>query len=183
MIPWLLRMAVVCPLRCAGWSAWRILTLKAFSMSDLVSDLPLPLAGSDVLLPEASPPGLTAALAWLEGLAERDGWPARTLFALTLCADEALTNVLAYTSAPAAGAALQLRLECARTADGVLLRIEDNGAAFDPTAQQSPALAPSLDDALVGGHGLRLMRHYLRTLHYQRQGDGNVLLLEAAWAA
>lgn len=152
-------------------------------MSAYFADSSPPLAPPDVLLPEPSAQGLTAALAWLEGLAQRDGWPARTLFALTLCADEALTNVIAYAAAPAGEAALQLRLECTRTQEGVQLCIEDNGVAFDPTAQASPALAPSLDDALVGGHGLRLMRHYLHTLHYQRQGGGNVLLLEAAWAA
>ncbi len=150
-------------------------------MSVTFSDVPPLLAGPDVFCPEPTPPGLSSALAWLEGLAERDGWPARTLFALTLCADEALTNVIAYASAPAGAAALQLRLECARTADSVWLRIADNGAVFDPTAQESPQLAPSLEDARVGGHGLRLMRHYLRALHYQRQGDCNLLLLEAAW--
>lgn len=151
-------------------------------MSEILSAVPSLLAAPDVLCPEPSPLGLSSALAWLEGLAERDGWPARTLFALTLCADEALTNVIAYASAPTGGAPLQLRLECARTADSVWLRMADNGAVFDPTAQGSPQLAPSLDDARVGGHGLRLMRHYLRALHYQRQGDCNVLLLEAAWA-
>ena len=62
------------------------------------------------------------------------------------------------------------------------LSIEDNGAVFDPTAQASPALAPSLDEAQVGGHGLRLMRHYLRALHYQRQNERNTLVLEAPWA-
>ena len=110
-------------------------------------------------------------------------WPARTLFALTLCADEALTNLLSYAAVPAGSAALQLRLECVRTASEVRLRIEDNAAAFDPTAKVSPDLAASLDEARVGGHGLRLMRHYLHTLHYERQGDCNVLLLGAAWAA
>ena len=68
-------------------------------------DVAAPLAEPDVLCPEPSPAGLSSALAWLEGLAQRDGWPARTLFALTLCADEALTNVVSYASAPAGGAA------------------------------------------------------------------------------
>ena len=157
-------------------------------MSVLVSDLPPPLAGPDVFCPEPSLPGLASALAWLEGLAQRDGWPTRTLFALTLCADEALTNLISYASAPAGGAPLQLRLECARSGSGsgsgdsVWLRIADNGAVFDPTAQASPALAASLDDARVGGHGLRLMRHYLRALHYQHQNERNTLVLEAPWA-
>ena len=142
-------------------------------------DVAAPLAGPDVFCPEPSPAGLSSALAWLEGLAERDGWPARTLFALTLCADEALTNLISYASAPAGGAPLQLRLECTRSCSGVRLSIEDNGAVFDPTAQASPALAASLEEAQVGGHGLRLMRHYLHALHYQRQNERNTLVLEA----
>ena len=142
-------------------------------------DVAAPLAGSDVFCPEPSPAGLSSALAWLEGLAERDGWPARTLFALTLCADEALTNVGAYARAPD-GAPAHLWLACGRTAHGLALRIEDDGEAFDPTAQASPQLAASLDEAQIGGHGLRLMRHYLRHLLYRREGLRNVLLLELA---
>ena len=154
-------------------------------MSDPIPEIPAP-GKPDVLLPSATAQGLASALAWLEALAERDGWPARTLFALTLCADEALTNVLSHAVTPPGAAGLQLRLECARSdhdGGGVALRIEDNGAAFDPTEQSSPALAASLDEARVGGHGLRLMRHYLQSLHYQRVDDRNVLLLLAAWAA
>ena len=60
------------------------------------------------------------------------------------------------------------------------LCIEDDGVPFDPTAQESPALATSLDEAHVGGHGLRLMRHYLHRMLYRRIPDRNVLLLEVA---
>ena len=81
---------------------------------------------------------------------------------------------------PAGSAALQLRLECVRTASEVRLRIEDNAAAFDPTAKVSPDLAASLDEAQIGGHGLRLMRHYLHRMLYRRIPDRNVLLLEVA---
>jgi serine/threonine-protein kinase RsbW len=62
----------------------------------------------------------------------------------------------------------------------VALCIEDDGVPFDPTAQESPALATSLDEAHVGGHGLRLMRHYLHRMLYRRAPDRNVLLLEVA---
>lgn len=122
-----------------------------------------------------SPQGVADALAWLEALAERHGWPPRLQFTLTLCADEALTNITTHAQAP------RLRLECGATAHGVALRIEDDGPPFDPTAQAAPALAASLDDAQAGGHGLRLMRHYLRQMLYRRDGERNVLLLELPW--
>ena len=50
-------------------------------------------APPDTLTPGAGAAAVAKALAWLEALAERDGWPPQACFALTLCADEALTNI------------------------------------------------------------------------------------------
>jgi len=38
-------------------------------------------------------------------------------------------------------------------------------------------LAATLDDAEIGGHGVRLMQHYLHDLRYLRHGDENRLTL------
>ena len=125
--------------------------------------------------PMPGPESISGALAWLQALGEHQAWPPKTLFALTLCADEALANIVPQPNQP-----LHLWLACGPTAHGLALRIEDNGVAFDPTAQASPDLAASLDEAQVGGHGLRLMRHYLHQMLYRREALRNVLLLEVA---
>jgi len=143
-----------------------------------LSDWPAWTAPADSFSPGPGPQGVAHALGWLEALAERHGWPARLQFALTLCADEALVNIATHARPRAPGQALRLRLECGPTAHGVALVIEDDGAPFDPTAQELPALAASLDEAHPGGHGLRLMRHYLRQMLYRRDGGRNLLLLE-----
>ena len=131
------------------------------------------------LAPPPAPGATAAALAWLEALGERAGWPPRALMALTLCADEALANVALHARTPG-GEPARLWLACGPTDAGLALCIEDDGVPFDPTAQESPALATSLDEAHVGGHGLRLMRHYLHRMLYRRIPDRNVLLLEVA---
>lgn len=132
--------------------------------------------------PETGPAGTTAALAWLEALGERLQWPARVGFALTLCADEALANVVLHART-AQGAPARIWLTCGPTRDGVALCIEDDGMAFDPTAQASPELAATLEDAGIGGHGLRLMRHHLQRLLYRRERGRNRLLMEVAHPA
>ncbi|AVO49778.1 hypothetical protein C6568_11320 [Melaminivora suipulveris] len=129
--------------------------------------------------PETGPAGITAALAWLEALGERLQWPASVSFALTLCADEALANV-AHHARTAQGAPARIWLTCGPTPAGVALCIEDDGTAFDPTAQASPQLAATLENAAIGGHGLRLMRHYLQQLSYRREQGRNRLLMEVA---
>lgn len=150
-------------------------------MTTAPTDSPWPpwTADPDLLAPGSGAPAVASALAWLEALGEQQGWPPKALFALTLCADEALANVASHARR-ADGQSAQLWLACGPTPGGLALRIEDDGEAFDPTAQASPQLAASLDEAQIGGHGLRLMRHYLRHLLYRREGLRNVLLLELA---
>jgi serine/threonine-protein kinase RsbW len=131
------------------------------------------------LAPGSGEQAVAQALEWLEAQGAQRGWPAKALFALTLCADEALVNTTSYARR-ADGQPAQIHLHCGETPGGIALRIEDDGTAFDPTQQESPQLATSLDDAQIGGHGLRLMRHYLRHLLYLREGERNVLLLEVA---
>lgn len=120
-----------------------------------------------------------AAIAWIEALGETQQWPPKTGFALTLCADEALTNIATYARQDS-GAPAHISLSCGPVEGGWALCIADNGAPFDPTAQDSAALASSVEDAPIGGHGLRLMRHYLQALHYRRRQDRNELLLVVA---
>ena len=115
-------------------------------------------------------------MTWLEQAGEAQGWPPQSVFALTLCGDEALTNIVSYAR-PAENAELQIVLQLGRLDGVVALCLADNGLAFDPTQQASAELAASLEEADIGGHGLRLMRHYLQRFEYQRADGWNWLLL------
>ena len=122
---------------------------------------------------------IASVIAWLEEKGKQQQWHAKSLFALTLCADEALTNIVTHAQAPT-GQQLRIELMLGQMDDGIALCIADNGAAFDPTSRDSTELAESLDDADIGGHGLRLMRHYLQRFEYQRADGWNWLLLGVA---
>lgn len=115
-------------------------------------------------------------MTWLEQAGEARGWLPQSVFALTLCGDEALTNIVNYAR-PAENAELQIVLQLGRLDGGVALCLADNGLAFDPTQQASAELAASLEEADIGGHGLRLMRHYLQRFEYRRADGWNWLLL------
>ncbi|MBV7485181.1 ATP-binding protein [Bordetella sp. BOR01] len=121
---------------------------------------------------------VSLATQWLERIAERDGWPAKMNFGLTLSLDEALTNIVSYAfAAPSAAHAPAVRLSCHREGNRVQLELADNGRPYDPTSAAPPPLAADLDQAEIGGHGLRLMHHYLDDLRYARDGDWNRLTL------
>lgn len=122
---------------------------------------------------------IATALDWVEEQAAAHELPPKAAFGLALSVDEALTNVVNYAfPAGAAAAAAQIVLHC-EAGDGLRITIWDNGSPFDPTAQQSDELSNSIDEADIGGHGLRLMHHYLKDMRYARRGDWNVLQLAA----
>jgi anti-sigma regulatory factor (Ser/Thr protein kinase) len=121
------------------------------------------------------------AMQWLEDIAEREQWPARTRFGLMLSMDEALTNVLSYAFPQDAriAAAPIVELTYQREGSDLCIEIADNGRAYDPTTWSPAPLARTLDEAVPGNQGVRLMRHYLKALRYRRDGDRNRLALIA----
>ena len=136
--------------------------------------------------PGSGPQALGPALDWLEQLGHAQGWPLRTHNVLRLCADEALANIVLHARR-SDGSPAQFWLACGTTPGALALYLEDDGQPFDPTVQAPAPLAPSLEAATVGGHGLRLMRHYLQPLRYRRSATPpagrNCLLLEVALPA
>lgn len=129
------------------------------------------------LRPDDDPIG--RALQWLEAIADRDDWAAKARFGLTLSVDEALTNILAYAFKPPGDTGAEPVIELVHAANERELSVEiaDNGHAFDPTSLDIADVALTLDEAEVGGHGLRLMRHYLKAFNYRRDGAWNRLTL------
>ncbi|MFZ9405921.1 MAG: ATP-binding protein [Burkholderiaceae bacterium] len=115
------------------------------------------------------------ALAWLETQAEAAQLPMRAMFALNLGLDETLANIVMHGFREPANGAPVIHIECSSDEEGFDLTVRDNGVPFDPTAQASAELAASLEEATLGGHGLRLMRHFLHDLHYERTQGWNVL--------
>lgn len=113
-------------------------------------------------------------VSWLEHIALREKWPARIVFILTLCLDEALTNVVSYAFDPPVAEPV-VYVSCLTSKEKIVLTLRDNGCPYDPTAATPPPLASSLDDAVPGGHGMRLMRHYSHDIVYCRKEKWNQL--------
>src|SRR5690606_36795408 len=112
--------------------------------------------------------------------AEQQQWPLRTGHKLGLCLDEALTNVLLHGFEGREGDSdKHIRLTVMQEGQKVLIDIIDNGLPFDPTQKKLAPLAATLDEADIGGHGLRLMRHYLQDIQYFRTEQHNHLRMVA----
>jgi anti-sigma regulatory factor (Ser/Thr protein kinase) len=114
---------------------------------------------------------------WLERLAQQ-GMSSDVSFAVQLCLEEAVANIIMYGTAR--GDRLEIAVELERNGGTLVARIEDNGRQFDPTRAPPPAVATSLEQAKVGDLGIHLMRSFASGMDYERRDGRNRLTLRFA---
>ena len=109
---------------------------------------------------------------WIEGFT-RQGASADLSFAVQLCLEEAVANIIMYGGAKERP--LEIAVELERNGTTLVARIEDNGRQFDPTRAPAPTPAASLQDAKVGDLGIHLMRSFASGMDYERRDGLNRL--------
>jgi anti-sigma regulatory factor (Ser/Thr protein kinase) len=109
---------------------------------------------------------------WLEDWARENVSPAVS-FAVQLCLEEAVANVIMYGGTDR----LEIAVEVERNDGALVALIEDNGRQFDPTQAPAPSRATSLRDATIGDLGIHLMRSFASGMHYERRNGRNRLTL------
>ena len=113
---------------------------------------------------------------WIERLAHRFSIPESTQFAINLCLEEVLSNIIRHGYAGQPGRPISIRFSKTRE-DYFLFAVEDHAAPFNPV--DSPELPPigALDESAVGGQGIRLLRQFADALEYHPTPSGNRLIL------
>jgi anti-sigma regulatory factor (Ser/Thr protein kinase) len=102
----------------------------------------------------------------------------KTAFAVQLCLDEAVANILEHGKGSAQASAIAADL--ARSDSEVVLDIEDDGGPFDPNQVAPPQVPDAVESASVGGRGIHLIRQYSARMEYARTGGRNKLRLTFA---
>jgi anti-sigma regulatory factor (Ser/Thr protein kinase) len=111
---------------------------------------------------------------WIEGWTQHDV-SADVSFALQLCLEEAVANVIMYGGAK--DDRLEIAVELERNGGTLIARIEDTGREFDPTRVPPPMMAKSLAEARVGDLGIHLVRSFASGMEYERRDGRNRLTL------
>ena len=113
---------------------------------------------------------------WLQDSAAALGIDGDQIFALDVCANEAVTNIISYAYADGLSHTITLEF---RTSQGhASLEIRDDGMPFNLLDAQERKLPEALDVATVGGLGIHLIKRLMPHCRYQRAGGFNVLSLE-----
>ena len=111
---------------------------------------------------------------WIERLASRHAIPASTQFAMNLCLEEVLSNIIRHGYSGKPDHCVAVRFTSPRKGYFVFV-VEDEAPPFNPvTSPELPAVS-SLKETRVGGHGIRLLRRFADALEYQTTPAGNQL--------
>ena len=92
---------------------------------------------------------------------------------LALVTSEALTNAIRHSDRPDSCVRLVLQL----CSDRMIIAVTDQGAGFDPDA----VAPPDLESASEGGYGLYIINSLMDEVRYNREDDGNTLVLTKIW--
>jgi anti-sigma regulatory factor (Ser/Thr protein kinase) len=114
---------------------------------------------------------------WIETWAEPN-LSADTSFAIQLCLEEAVANIIMHGGP--SDERMEIVVELERNGGALVARIEDNGRPFDPTRVPSPTLASTLQEAKASNLGIRLMRTFANNMQYERRNGNNRLTLHFA---
>jgi anti-sigma regulatory factor (Ser/Thr protein kinase) len=117
-------------------------------------------------------PELARLSAWLDEQEAALGMPDRVAYAVRLCLEEAVTNLIDH--APAAS---DIAVDLGWQGAVMVAAIEDCGPPFDPRTAPVPARPKTLDDAMPGGLGLVLLRSFASDIDYRTAAGCNRLTL------
>ena len=124
----------------------------------------------------SGPDDLATIYPWFEAVAERIALPASSLFKIQLVLEEAASNAALHGFD--AGRAGEISLEVTANPTQVVAVLCDQGRPFDPLTEAPPAPTPkSLDEASIGGLGIKFMHKFASALRYRRIGPTNELTM------
>lgn len=112
--------------------------------------------------------------AWIEALASQHSIPAKIQFAINLCLEEAVSNVILHGYRGEADRSVIVRFTMPREGCFVFV-VDDDAPRFNPLDQpELPALNPRAE-IRIGGQGVRMMRRFADAVEYEQIPTGNRL--------
>lgn len=119
---------------------------------------------------------LCHAWPWAEELADRHRLPPETRYAIHLCLEEALANIVLHGYRNEAGHPIVIRTFV--TAGWLYFEIDDEATPFAPAAAAPSAVTRnelSLESIQPGGNGIPLLRRFAGSVDYAPLPNGNRL--------
>ncbi|HEV3219707.1 MAG TPA: ATP-binding protein [Candidatus Acidoferrales bacterium] len=114
---------------------------------------------------------------WVHDFAMQCAIPEDTEYAMDICLEEVLANIVLHGYAGAEDRPMSVSFAMPRAGNFVLV-VEDEAPHFNPLdVPELPVMTPD-NEVRLGGHGLRLLHHFSTALAYEPKPTGNRLRME-----
>ncbi len=128
---------------------------------------------------------ITAAAQWVDKIAAEQRFQEQLVFALQICLEELLTNVVRHGGAKSSGdlsevpvPPLNVEISISTGAQRVSMTVEDSGKPFDVVNAPAHRIDQPLDEIQPGGLGIQLIRNFASSIAYEQAGLGNRVIVE-----
>jgi serine/threonine-protein kinase RsbW len=127
---------------------------------------------------------IPAAASWIESVAAELGLPESQAFAMQVCLEELMSNIVRHGPEKPDGPhinsdyPLSISVTVEAVPDRVIMSVEDNGRPFDVGQAPAKAIDQPLEQVQSGGLGIHLIRNFATNLEYCRTERGNRVMLE-----
>lgn len=111
---------------------------------------------------------------WIERLGTDYGLSGETQFAMNLCLEEVLSNIIRHGYASKPDRTITVRFSSAPDKSSLLV-VEDEAPKFNPLAADEIPVEETLDGRRIGGLGIRLVRNFASSVDYEATPAGNRL--------
>ena len=92
-----------------------------------------------------------------------------------LAVEEAVVNVMNYAFPEGVRSTILLEVDAGD--EMLTFELRDEGAPFDPTAAKKADVKSMMENGVIGGLGIHLIRHYMDEVSYERKDGQNVLTM------
>lgn len=99
----------------------------------------------------------------------------KTIYQLNLSVDEILTNIISYAFENDDENDIDVSFNC--EGKQIIIKVSDEGGAFNPLDFETQDLDTNLEDREVGGLGIYLVKSMMDDLQYQREKNKNIVTM------
>lgn len=114
----------------------------------------------------------------IEAYSRKNHIPEAATYALNLCLDELLTNIISYGRKDNAQDS-QIEMDLSSSNNQVIATMRDAGVPFNPleNCPTSPDTHSPIEERPIGGLGVYFLEQYMDKVEYKRENNQNVITL------
>jgi anti-sigma regulatory factor (Ser/Thr protein kinase) len=113
---------------------------------------------------------------WIDELASLYAIPEHTRYAMDLCLEEVISNIVRHGHSSDSAGIVKIRFLPDRRGFYAAV-VEDTAPHFNPLLVPAPSLPNSLDAISDGGLGIHLLRQFADAIEYESMPTGNRLII------